>query len=385
VRREDGFSLLEMLVATAVMLTVTAGVFAVMNPSQGTFATEPEVADMQQRLRVATDSVYKDLLMAGAGAYSGTQAGSLGYFFASVLPYRRGIVGDDPPGTFKSDTITIMYVPPTLSQTKITTPMPDVSAEIKVAAEGACPLNGSTGVRDPLCGFEEGMDVLIYDDTGTFDVFTITNVQSDALHLQHNDDPLSKAYGAGAKIVQYASHTYYLKSDDATQTYQLMHYDGSPNPDTPVVDNVVGLNFEYYGEPLPPVVKNPSDASTLWTTTYGPKPPASGVANCLFDAAIPPVSTLAALPGPGLVKLTAAQLTDGPFCPDGVNSNRWDADLLRIRKIAVTLRVQAAAAWLRGPASMLFAHGGTSRGGSKFVPDQEIRFQVTPRNLNLGR
>ena len=86
-----------------------------------------------------------------------------------------------------------------------------------------------------------------------------------------------------------------------------------------------------------------------------------------------------------MVPLTAAQLADGPWCPNGVNANRWDADLLRIRKIGVTLRVQSAVAALRGPAGVLFTNGGTSRGGSKWVPDQEIRFQVSPRNLNPGR
>jgi hypothetical protein len=80
-----------------------------------------------------------------------------------------------------------------------------------------------------------------------------------------------------------------------------------------------------------------------------------------------------------------AQLTDGPWCPDAMNPNRWDADLLRIRKIAVTLRVESAVEALRGPAGTLFVHGGTSRGGHRFAPDQEVRFQVSPRNLNLGR
>ena len=84
-----------------------------------------------------------------------------------------------------------------------------------------------------------------------------------------------------------------------------------------------------------------------------------------------------------LVLLTPAQLSDGPWCPDGSNPNRWDADLLRIRKIAVTMRVESASSALRGPASRLFTHGGTSK--STFVPDQEIRFQVSPRNLNLAR
>jgi hypothetical protein len=51
----------------------------------------------------------------------------------------------------------------------------------------------------------------------------------------------------------------------------------------------------------------------------------------------------------------------------------------------VNLRVQVGKPTLRGPASVLFAKGGTSTGGYKLVPDQEIRFDVAPRNMNLGR
>lgn len=75
----------------------------------------------------------------------------------------------------------------------------------------------------------------------------------------------------------------------------------------------------------------------------------------------------------------------GPWCPDAANANRWDADLLRVRRVAVTLRVQAGLAALRGPAGVLFAHGGSSRNASRWAPDQEITFQVTPRNLDFGR
>src|SRR6185295_14523106 len=136
------------------------------------------------------------------------------------------------------------------------------------------------------------------------------------------------------------------------------------------------------------------DTTGPWTS-YGPKPkaialpPFAAGENCVFinDGSPVPAPRLAALgaPGSGLVKLTAAQLTDGPWCPNATSANRWDADLLRVRKVGVTVRVQAAAAMLRGPASALFVRGGTSTGGSKWVPDQEIRFEVSPRNLNLGR
>jgi hypothetical protein len=137
-----------------------------------------------------------------------------------------------------------------------------------------------------------------------------------------------------------------------------------------------------------------SDPTGPWTT-YGPKPytvaqaPYGVGENCVFfnDGSPTPAPRLAVLgaSNTGLVQLTAAQLTDGPWCPDATNANRWDADLLRIRKIGVTVRVQSAAAALRGPASTLFTYGGSSRGGGQWVPDQEIRFQVSPRNMNLGR
>jgi prepilin-type N-terminal cleavage/methylation domain-containing protein len=396
-RREQGFSLLELMVAMAVMLTVTGSIFTLMNPASGTFQAQPEVSDMQQRLRVAADTLYKDLVMAGAGAYQGPKSGSMLFFFAPVMPFRQGTLNDDPPGTYRDDIITIMYVPPTTAQTSLARKNGNSltnSSEIFVNPEPGCPAN------DPLCGFSEGMTMLMYDESGNYDTWTVTQVQEGGqLKLQHNndkiqypgyksteEDPLSPT-----KIVQANYFEYYLNST----TNQLMFYDGSPNADVPIADNVVGLKFEYYGDPQPPAWVNPAttvtDPQGPWTT-YGPRPvptpPATAnPGNCLFDTAPTPGSLLPALapPGSGLVKLTAAQLKDGPWCPTAASVNRWDADLLRIRKIGVTLRVQAANAALRGPAGTLFARGGTSRGGDRFVPDQEIHFEISPRNLNLGR
>jgi len=399
VHREHGFSLIEMTLAMGLLLIVTAGVFSMLNPAQGAFATQPEVSDMQQRLRVTTDTLYKDMVMAGGGAYQGQRSGTLLNFFAPVMPYRNGSTLDDPAGSFvcrgaasgapplgyscpanSSDTITLMYVPPTMSQTGLADKGPSLnSAEIGVTAEPGCPAS------DPLCGFHEGMTVLMYDDSGNFDTFTITNVQAGGqLHIQHNEDKLTyTGYDKSTtKIVQATNVVYYLNAT----TNQLMYYDGTRNGDVPVVDNVVGLSFEYYGDPQPPIVKNPTAVSTSWVTTYGPKPTA-GVANCVFDGSVQPQPLLATLgaANAGLVKLTQAQLTDGPWCPNAGSTNRYDADLLRVRRIGVTVRVQAALASLRGPASTFFAKGGTSNSASRWVPDQEIRFQVTPRNLNLGR
>ena len=84
-----------------------------------------------------------------------------------------------------------------------------------------------------------------------------------------------------------------------------------------------------------------------------------------------------------LVEIPPAHMTDGPWCPDAGARNRFDADLLRIRRVRFTLRVQAALPSLRGPAGALFANGGFARGAGRSVPDLEVTLDVTPRNVKL--
>ena len=97
---ESGYSLVELIVSTAIMITVTGAIFALMNPAQGNAQTQPEVADMQQRMRVGNETLFKEMVMAGAGPYQGAVTGSLVTFFAPVLPRRIGRVNPDPATIF---------------------------------------------------------------------------------------------------------------------------------------------------------------------------------------------------------------------------------------------------------------------------------------------
>ena len=98
-------------------------------------------------------------------------------------------------------------------------------------------------------------------------------------------------------------------------------------------------------------------------------PPFGAGENCLFvndGSPLPsPRLEIRGAPGSALVRLAPGELTDGPWCPSDDANNRFDADLFRVRRIGVTIRVQSALAALRGPAGVLFTHGGTSRGGSR--------------------
>jgi hypothetical protein len=357
---EAGFSLVELLISTAIMLTVTGAIFTVMSPAQGNSQAQPEVADIQQRMRIGTDVLFKELIITGAGPYQGPVTGSLIGFFAPILPRRVGDVSPDPTrgaGSYQTDRVTLTYIPNSYSQTTISQAMPISSAELKVNDQPNCPAS------EELCGFKEGMSVIIFDTSGHWDSFVITRVQSSAGHLQHRGQELSYPYAAGASITQVVTNTFYL---DRT-TNQLKKYDGISG-DVALVDNVVDLQLQYFGDPNPPTAPKPS----------------LGEANCLYDASGNVITqpVLAATNG-SLAELTAAMLTDGPYCGSG--TNEFDVDLLRIRKVKVTLRMQAASASLRGNDPTRFTNPGSAVGGDRYVPDYQTQFEVSPRNLNLTR
>ena len=154
---------------------------------------------------------------------------------------------------------------------------------------------------------------------------------------------------------------------------------------------MVKLEFHYFGDAAPPRVLDESEMTPR--ASYGPAPPPLNQSitgwpageNCTFTVVEGHHETrLSTLGASGsIVEIPPALLTDGPWCPDSLARNRFDADLLRIRRVRFTLRVQTAMASLRGPAGLLFARGGLSKAAGRTVPDIEIALDVTPRNLNL--
>ena len=106
------------------------------------------------------------------------------------------------------------------------------------------------------------MEVIIFDAEGHFDTFIITHVQDSAGHLQHQGATSVTGTTSAPSVTVVRSYSFYL---DRT-TNQLMQEGGGKT--LPIVDNVVDLRFDYFGDPDPPT---------------SPKPTA-GTANCLYDA-----------------------------------------------------------------------------------------------------
>jgi hypothetical protein len=374
--KEHGFTLVELMVSSSLTLCVAAAIFAAIGSTGNSFSVQSESADMQQRLRVAALALSKDLAMAGAGTDGGPAPAPLIESFAPVLPYHLGRSGGDAAGTFRNDAVTVIYVPSRLAQATVHHALPAQSTGIHIDIVPGCPLT------DAVCGFSAAPVAMIFDDSGSFDRFTVAGVEGALLQLQHSLPDSSKVYAPGSRIVGVVSRSYFLRPDRAA-AQQLVRDDGDGGPVVPVADHVVQLGFEYFGETRPPARPLPPEAADR-PTSY----PAGE--NCVFarDPALNVVArlpVLAATESDGLVELSGAQLSDGPWCPDAGSPNRFDADLLRVRRIAVTVRVEPATAALRGASDPLFAHRGSASAGGTFLPDQTIRFQISPRNMAIGR
>ena len=361
-RTDAGFTVVELLISMSIMMAVTGAVFGLVNPGQHAFRVQPEVSDMQQRLRIATSFLHRDLMMAGAGPYTIPAAGPLSRFLAPVVPYRVGKIDADPDRNvfFRRDAVSMVFVPNTAAQTTLRDALPGSASTARVRVDTHNSQPGCPTV-DVVCGFQAGDTVLVFDDTGASDTFQVTGTQGSRVQLEVRGSAVSKTYPVGSVITRVITHTYYL--DSATD--QLAHYDGW-DTDMPLVDDVVDLNFRYFGDPNAPT---------------SPRPPVGG-GNCLFSASgNPRLPTLPSGSG-SLVELSEAQLTDGPWCG---TVNRFDADLYRIRTVAVELRMQAGAEDLRGSDPVLFLRPGDAMQGTRMLPDRRINFEVSPRNMNLAR
>jgi prepilin-type N-terminal cleavage/methylation domain-containing protein len=348
-----GFSLIELVIAMAVLAAALAIAIRLAAFGQQAARLQPEAADQLQRLRVAVSMLQRDLAMAGGGPLHGPDAGPLGGLRPAVVPARTGARLADPELSFFDDRISIGFVPYGAVSAAVTAAMPTPAADVMIDPAGAgCPSSG-------LCGFSRGRRALLFD-TGSLaagaDPFT---VQATGPGLSHGapDPPFSRPYAPGTgRVVPFEQHVYYL--DRAGR--RLMLYDGSES-DLPLVDDVVALEFSYWLDPGPAVVR----------------PPPDGQANCAFAAGSPPVPILADLGGQAPVRVGSPTLTDGPVC--GLSPQRFDADLLRVRRVGVRLRLQVGDIMLRGTGPA-FAVPGRSPGGPAVAADVEVAFDVRLRN-----
>lgn len=376
----EGFTLIEVLVTTAVFGLAIATVYAILEAGRRTVVSHAEAQELQQRLRVGVDGLQRALSAAGAGLAAGPVAGPLHRYTAPVRPYRIGDRGDDrATGVhFRGDRLSVLAVQRGAAVLRVQS-IQRAGGRASVAVTASCNLAS--------CGPEAGDLVAVFDGAGYVCSGSVVGRDGATFAVE---GPRMEAcevdVASGAVLAHVDLASFALARDAANGGQRLMRYDGQRS-ELPLIDAVVSLTFEYDGDPNPPVVVAGLDGSLH--TTYGPRPPPVGLddprddwpagENCTFADAggvhTPRLPRLAA--AAPLVTLPAALLTDGPWCPDADASDRFDADLLRIRRVRVRLRARATMMALTGIAM--------ARNPGAIWPwsagDQELRIQITPRNL----
>ncbi len=359
---KSGFSVSELLVAVLIATVVCGSLAMLASDARAVFRVQPESADLLQRARLGHETLADALSVAGAGLQLGDEPKPLVAWIPAVLPYVRGVGGSDPEMQAFRDRLTVLSVPDLAPQAPLSGAMSTASDAVPIASS------------PPASGFAANQRVLLFDQTPAFDVASVRDVAASRVMLASASasasgagpagaaDPLSKPYrGADDAHIVMANVTTF--SFDAARR-QLRRASGD-GVDMPVLDEVVDMSFRYFGDPIPPA---------------GPRPP-PGEANCLFDAAgITRLPVLADDDG-GLAELPIESFTDGPFC--GVAPYRFDADLYRVRRVRVRLRLQTASTSLRGRDPLLFQMPGTASSARLQVPDMVLEFDVAPRSLQL--
>ncbi len=356
-RNPHGYMLAELLVSAAIICAMVGTLLRFCAVAQSSVRTHGERADLQQRLRVAVEALRRDLQDAGAGPSRGASRGSLVDSFAPILPARSGLRGADPEMSYHPDRVSIAYVPAESPQTALVASMPSPAGPLRIDGSApGCPPGA-------LCGFSLGDRVLIHapaEGSGSYDLFTVAAADG-VQGLLTPAAPLSRTYPANSRVAMITQRVYYLDR----RGRRLMVYDGDRS-DVPLIDHVVDLRFALFADPSPTSIT----------------PPPAGDAKCGYRAGVPPVPLVQDFGGSALVALTREQLTDGPAC--GTSPRRFDADLLRVRRVRVWLRLEAEGAEFRGP-GLAFANPGNSMSADRYIPDLQITFDVAPRNLlNTG-
>lgn len=341
--RQRGFSLPELLVALGLTAMIAAMAWPLLAASLGASRHVPGLLERSQTLRGGVVFLTDLLGAAGTGARVGPPAGRLARHLPVVVPRRTGVPAADPVAVALSDRVTVLTVPEGAVGAPLSSPV-WAGDTLVTFANGAC--------GPPwLCGLTAGDTALIVDVTGRFEVVRIgvvaPGVATLAAALPRGFDP-----DHGAAIVPILVRVLYWRAPQR----ELRVATGG-GADLPVLDGVVDFEVRWHGTSAPPAGL----------------PLPAGVAGCLHDEA--GVPRLASLGGAeAIVPLDLGHLADGPWCGEG--GAAFDADLLRVRRLEVRLRVEATADALRGVGAW-FRRAGQAR-GAHLVPDWEVRFDVAP-------
>jgi hypothetical protein len=262
--RDAGATMVELLVASGIMLTASAAVFTLVANATATSPRWNEAADLHQRARMALDVVYRTLAPAGAGLTGALPA---------IEPRRRFTLSASPSA------ITVRSAPEHGARSTLTADLAPGATVATIAVHAGC----ASGLI--ACGFTAGSEAAVFEGTGSWHLLALESTAPSALGVADRIPGRTTTFAAGATLVEILETSLYFDRVSGT-----LRQEGPGAGDFPVLDNIVDVRFEYFGE--------------------------------------------------GLAPMALQTLVDGPLCGSG--SLAYDCDLARIRSVRVRIGIAHA-------------------------------------------
>lgn len=222
---DDGFSLIELIVAGLISLFVVGGVMTMLVSINDINRDTQQLIDSQQSVRIALDQIQRDVQIAGVGL--------------------------------------LWLLPPT----PVIIPRADGGIDIRQNQGGLmagliADMGSGTDdfTVDDVTGFSPGMQVAVYDAGGSIDFVTIIAVDTNNDRLSH--DGASKAYTVadGTAVARILTISYYLQQIDGVWT-MVREKDGANTATIAANIVVAGTSILYWDDSLPSVLFNPNTNS----------------------------------------------------------------------------------------------------------------------------
>jgi len=327
-----GVTLVELVVALGVTLLVCTLASVALIDAAAAFAWQPATAELAARARATARLLAADLAGAGAGPRASLPAAGppaspsspaapvgprLRAWMPPILPRVVGLDGADADASAFDDRLTIVRVADAAPQAVVQR----VGAVLRWVPGPTCPalVDG--------CGLAAGRAVLALERTPGFILLEVSAVDADTIQLASGEAVArgGEALLAEADIVSWRF--------DRSRGELLRGRAGGRA--LPMVDHVAGFAVEYWGD--------------------------------------------APVAGQPLVRLAPAALADGPWI--GTAPWRVDADLFRVRRVRVCVRLEADTPEVRGRDPRRFASPGRATTAARDVPDLDLTIDVAPVSL----
>ena len=210
IKDQSGYSFLEVLIALTIVGVIMTAVFGLYIGQHKNYMIQEDITTIQQNARASIDELTRHIRMAGH---------DLPYSLKAIEAYNTN-----------PDTIILTYRADDCD-TYLSAAMPQPSAELKCATDVSC--------------FYDGQWVYIFEpDSGGGEWFEITQVQSAALHIQHNTMTLSKKYGKDAILLSLTRVKFFVDNTTDPNHPNLMIERPGQTPQV-YAEDIEDLQFQY--------------------------------------------------------------------------------------------------------------------------------------------